>query len=166
MRRTALLLLPLLLAACGDDGRDALCKAVDDNRAAWLKAARIADAAERDAAEAAAAAEGRLRLAKAVGEGRIDGWKVATMEVSATLPKLGVAKFGLPCAATLIAPEINAEPTAFGPAATFKPGDAAVIDGGFARSVDGALPFLEVSVTDRGLMTDPEFVIRLQRIAR
>lgn len=166
MRRFAFLLLPLLLAACGDDGRDALCKAVDDNRAAWLKAARIADAAERDAAESAAAAEGRLRLAKAVGEGRIDGWKVVTMEVSATLPKLGVAKFGLPCAATLIAPEINAEPTAFGPAAAFKSGDAATIDGGFVRSLDGALPFLEMSVSDRGQMTDPEFVIRLQKIAR
>lgn len=166
MRRFAVVLLPLLLAACGDDGRDAVCKAVDDNRASWSNASRIAAAAERDAALAASAAEGRKRLAKAVGDGRIDGWKVVVVEVSAGLPKLGVAKFGLPCAATLIAPEINAEATAFGPAAAFKPGDAATIDGGFVRSLDGALPFLEMSVTDRGQMTDPEFVIRLQKIGR
>lgn len=166
MRRFAILLLPLMLAACGGDGRDAVCKAVDANREAWLKASRVADAGQRDAGLATVAAEGRARLAKAVGDGRISGWKVAVLEVSSGLPRLGVAKFGLPCAATLIAPEINAEAAAFGPATAFKPGDAAVIDGGFARSLDGALPFLELSVTDRGAMTDPEFVIRLQKIGK
>ena len=49
MRRFAVVLLPLLLAACGDDGRDAVCKAVDDNRASWSKVSRIVAAAERDA---------------------------------------------------------------------------------------------------------------------
>lgn len=166
MRRCALLLLPLALAACGDDGRDAVCGAVDANRAQWLRAERIADPAERERALSAAAAEGRARLAKAVDAGRIAGWKVDVMAVTAGLPRLGMVKFALPCAATLIAPELNAEPTAFGPAAALKPGDSATIDGGFARSLDGALPFLELSVTDRGLMTDPEFVIRLEKLRR
>ncbi len=155
---------PLALAACGDGSGD-VCKAVDANRSAWLAAERLPDAQRREAL-ARVAAEGKMRLAKAVGEGRIEGWKLHVIDVATGLPKLGVVKLALPCAATLIAPEISAQPGAFLPVPTFAPGDAAKIEATFAKSLDGSLPYLEVSVTDKGLMTDPEFVVSLKKIEK
>lgn len=157
-----LILIAVGLAACGK-AEDPFCSAVDTNRSSFLAATRLENAAARDAALSGAVAEGRTRLAKAVADGAIKGWHGTVAAANTDIKGLGLIRIALPCKATLIAGEIAPASELFATMSKLKQGDALTFDGAFVPAPTGTR-YLEISFTQNGMMTDPEFVIRLAAI--
>lgn len=166
MSRLSVLLLSstaLLLAACGDE-ETPLCKAIDANRTAYQAAEKQENGVARDAALKKAVSEGRQRLIDATREGSFKSWKAEVKSVSTDLKGLAVVKLTLPCKGTLIAGDIAPSSELFAQIQGLKVGKAASVDGDFMKALDGSAPFMEISITDRGRLTDPEFIVRLSSI--
>lgn len=156
------ILLALGLAACGK-AEEPFCRAVDTNRASFLAATKVENATARDAALSGAVMEGRARLTSAVLEGPIKGWHGTVQAANTDIKGLGLIKIALPCKATLIAGEIAPGDALFAAMKKLKEGDAVTFDGSFVAAPTGK-PYLEISFTQNGMMTDPEFIIRLTAI--
>ncbi len=166
MKRLALLALPLatiILFGCGEE-KTPLCKAVDDNRSAYRSARSLDNAIARDAATKKAMSEGLGRLENATKVGSFSGWKAEVKSVSTDLKGLGVVKLTLPCDATLSMWRIAPGSDVFNDLASLKVGKTATIDGVFIAALDGSKSYEEMSLTDGGKMTDPEFIVRLTSI--
>lgn len=163
MRRLFVLLCPLALSACGDDAPP-ICKAIDANRAAYIAAEKEANGMARDAAREKAVVEGRKRLAAAIGSGAITDWKVEVKSVASDLKGLPVVKLSLPCEGTLIAGDVAPGSDLAQQVGSLKVGKSATMSGQFVKALDGSSPFMEISITDRGRMTGPEFIVRLTSI--
>ncbi len=157
-----LLLAALGLAACGK-AEEPFCRAVDANRAAFLAATKVGNATARDTALSGAVAEGRERLTTAVLGNPIKDWHGTVVSANTGIEGLGLIKIALPCKATLIAGEIAPGDALFAAMKKLKDGDAVTFDGSFVAAPTGK-PYLELSFTQNGMMTDPEFVIRLAAI--
>lgn len=161
MRRSILFAVPLFAlgaAACDGEKTAGFCKAVDDNRTAYAAAQKSGDAAIDKAV-----AEGRIRLAAAVKTGEIKAWRADVQSVGSDLAGLGVVKLRLPCGATLIAGDIAPDAALSKAISALAAGKPATFDGAFVASPAGS-PYMEISLTGRGMMTDPEFLVRLAAI--
>lgn len=156
------ILVTLALSACGK-AEEPFCRAIDTNRSSFLAATRLDNAATRDAALSGAVAEGRERLATAVADGRIKDWHGTVAAANTDIKGLGLIKITLPCKATLIAGEIAPASPLYAAMAKLKAGDGVSFDGSFVAAPTGTR-YLEISFTQNGMMTDPEFIIRLAAI--
>ncbi len=157
-----MLLIALGLAACGK-AEEPFCRAVDTNRSSFLAATRLDNATTRDAALSGAVAEGRERLTTAVADGAIKGWRGTVAAANTDIKGLGLIKITLPCKATLVAGEIAPDSKLYAAMEKLKAGDAVTFDGSFVAAPTGKR-YLEISFTQNGMMTDPEFIIRLAAI--
>lgn len=156
------ILVALALAACGKT-EEPFCRAVDTNRSSFTAATQVENAIARDAALSGAVAEGRERLTTAVADGAIKAWHGTVAAANTDIKGLGLIKITLPCKATLIAGEIAPDSKLYAAMAKLKAGDAVTFDGSFVPAPTGKR-YLEISFTQNGMMTDPEFVIRLAAI--
>ena len=152
----------LALAGCGK-AEEPFCRAVDTNRSAFLAALKVENDDARDAALADAVAEGRERLATAVQETPIKDWHGKVAAANTDIKGLGLIKLTLPCKATLIAGEIAPNSPLYTQMSKVKTGDAVTFEGAFVAAPTGT-PYIEISFTQNGMMTDPEFIIRLTAI--
>ena len=157
-----LILVALGVAGCGK-AEEPFCRAVDANRNAFLAASKVENPEARDAALSDAVAEGRERLATAAQETPIKGWHGKVAAANTDIKGLGLIKIALPCKATLIAGEIAPASELFTAMSKIKSGDPVTFDGAFVAAPTGT-PYVEISFTQNGMMTDPEFIIRLAAI--
>jgi hypothetical protein len=141
------------LAACGK-AEAPFCHAVDANRDAFLAALKVENSDAR-----------RARLATAVRETPIEDWNGKVAAANTDIGGLGLIRIALPCKATLIAGEIAPASALFAQMTQIKARDAVTFDGSFVAAPTGT-PYLEISLTQNGMMTDPEFVIRLAAIRK
>ncbi len=163
MKRLALFAIPLaavILSGCGED-KPPVCKAVDENRAAYQAAEKQENGIARDGALQKAVAEGQARLVAATKDGAFTKLEAKVLKTGLDLRDFETVKLTLPCGATLIAPQLQPSPGLLTALTLVKPGDKVFVDGSFVPAVDGSAPYMEISITDRGKMTDPEFIIRL-----
>ncbi len=159
---TFAILIALGVAACGK-AEEPFCRAVDTNRSSFLAATQVENATARDAALSGAVAEGRERLVTAVADGAIKDWHGTVAAANTDIRGLGLIKISLPCKATLIAGEIAPDSKLYAGMTKLKAGDAVTFAGSFVPAPTGTR-YLEISFTQNGMMTDPEFIIRLAAI--